>query len=81
MVRDNTGKIIFAYANHQTQVPETMPKLLLCSLAWWFLNNDSRPVWAETDSLLLTNCMKKVWKTSWKLASIVDDNQKLVEKS
>lgn len=105
MVRDNTGKIIFAYAiplglgiipspiltKKLKEASKTEEReegssnyaeaaAMLFGLRWC-LNNDPRLVWGETDYLLLTNCIKKVWKTPWKIASIVEDIQELVEDS
>ncbi|WMV07904.1 hypothetical protein MTR67_001289 [Solanum verrucosum] len=47
----------------------------------WCSTHGSRTVWGETDSLLLTNCINKVWKPPWMISRLIEDIQKLVEEN
>lgn len=62
-VRDSARKIIFAYSIPLG--PGTRKYVEATAMMYglkWCSTHDSRTIWGETDSLLLTNYINKVWK-------------------
>jgi len=45
----------------------------------WCANRGFSNVWVETDSMLLTRCIKREWNPPWKINGMVQDARKLIE--
>ncbi|XP_060210896.1 uncharacterized protein LOC132637896 [Lycium barbarum] len=82
LIRDNQGNFIFAYNFNLGQGTSNMAEAsaLLDGLKWW-ANNGINLVWGENDSLLLVKCIKREWKSLWKIAKEIQQIQNLVEEN
>ncbi|WMV42520.1 hypothetical protein MTR67_035905 [Solanum verrucosum] len=46
----------------------------------WCVNNGHSVIIGETDSLLITKCIRREWKVPWRILHIINEIQELVEK-
>ncbi|KAH0633460.1 hypothetical protein KY284_036246 [Solanum tuberosum] len=82
VVRDNEGRIICAYSIPLG--PGTSNMAEAASILFgikWCVNNGHSVIIGETDSLLITKCVRREWKVPWRILHIINEIQELVEKN
>ncbi|XP_075099097.1 uncharacterized protein LOC142175982 [Nicotiana tabacum] len=80
LVRNNQGIVIFAYSIPLGPGTSNFAEAatVLIGIKWCATNGYGLSL-GETDSMLLTKCIRREWKVPWKIESIITEIQDIVE--